>query len=280
MEIKIIEWFDDRFYKIEYEKDGKVIIDFIPSVTTKLAAVAKPFLAKWRGDIGNREADLRVLEGQDRGTKVHYAWQMLTTPGGVVVFQNPRRPAYTQAELLEIAEKHDHNIAILTTQDEMYQVTKLNRWLDVVKPKSIISEKIVYDLDNRDAGTADNIMELEGGSYEINGRIMLRLPAGFYVIDLKTGKSVGDDAKMQTATYFKCAKKMGLCDPIGVLILHTSANTKGGIEGLSTIYLNKETIEKEYIDYRKVSDLWISKFSSIKPILREIPTLITRNESS
>ena len=66
-----ISWWDSRYYPC-IAPDGSEI--YLPSVTTILGAVSKgDFLEKWRGDIGNREADLRMNEAGDRGSRVHHA---------------------------------------------------------------------------------------------------------------------------------------------------------------------------------------------------------------
>lgn len=271
MQIKSISWFDERYYKITKE-DGSV--DYIPSITTKLGAVAKPFLTQWYGDLGTREANLRKLEQGDRGSRLHYAWQIYTT-GGAVIFNDYKVPAYTQAEIIEIEKKYGNKIAILPTQDEMYQMTKLERFYKAIQPEDLQSEMIVYDLENRDAGTLDNLLKIKEGEYLINGKTPLKLPAGFYIFDLKTGNYLGKEAQMQVAAYAKCVEKMSICKVVGGLIGHTSATTKTGIEGFATVYLNKEQLEEEYLDYRKVAGIWEKLFADTKPKIRELPSLIT-----
>lgn len=50
-----------------YEVDGKLY----PSVTTVLSVIRKPFLERWRGDIGNEAADYIMHEAGDLGSEVH-----------------------------------------------------------------------------------------------------------------------------------------------------------------------------------------------------------------
>ena len=57
-EKKMIEWFDQHYYKIAE--------DFFPSVTTILSASPKPHLAFWRGDVGNEEASRIMKEAGER----------------------------------------------------------------------------------------------------------------------------------------------------------------------------------------------------------------------
>jgi len=273
IEIKMIQWFDDHFYKITYTVDGFEMTDYFPSATTKLGVVAKPFLAKWRGDIGNREADLRMFEASERGVRLHHAWYVLTT-GGAVVYNPFQRPNYNEYELEKIMADNFGNVAVIRYQDEMYELYKLQRWLQVVNPTIIASEMIVYSIPNRDAGTTDNVMSIKEGEYMINGAKPLKLPGGVYIVDLKTGNVVDDDAFMQTACYAKCYQEMVKTEIVGTLILHTGSKVRSAIEGLSTLYRSKEQMEQDYQDYRLAAALWERKNGDSKPKVFEFPSLL------
>ena len=274
MEIKLVEWFNEHWYKIITETDDKPETIYIPSVTTKLGIIAKPFLAKWRGDVGNREADLRVFEAQQKGIRTHHGWYTLTT-GGKVAYQPFQRPNYTEQEMAGMLEETAGNLAVVRYQDEMYDLWKLQRWLEIVKPEIVGSEIITYSLENKDAGTADNLMRLNAGKYSINGSKPLELPEGLYVVDLKTGASVDESAFMQTACYANNIKEMGLGECVGTLILHTGAKTRSAIEGLSTLYRSKEQMAEDYQTYRLASALWERKNADAKPDLFEFPALLS-----
>lgn len=277
IEVKMIEWFDDHFYKIKCTSlvNGIPIesSDYFPSVTTKLQVISKPFIARWRGDIGNREADLRMFEASERGVRIHHAWYTMTT-GGIVIYNPWQHPNYTEEEIQKLSSDNFGNIAIVRYQDEMYDLYKLQRWLQIVKPKILGSELINYSVKNRDAGTLDNLFEIEEGKYLINGKEALFLPGGVYVVDLKSGNNVDDDAFMQTGDYAFNVQEMGIASPVGTLILHTGAKTRTGIEGLSTLYRSKEQMEQDYQDYRLAAALWERKNGNMKPKVFEFPTLL------
>mgnify|MGYP001590927773 CR=1 FL=1 len=280
--IKVVEYFDERFYKIEKD-DGS--FDYYPSTTTILGVTSKPYLAKWRGDIGNREADVRINEAAERGTRLHNAWKTYCQ-GGAVVFQDHRHPELTREEMDRIEGKYFGSMAILPTQDEMLQMRKLQTWRKILKPTPLITEQILYSVFNQRAGTADNIFGIEAGKYYINGSKPLMLEKGLYIADLKTGNAIDDDAFMQVADYFFMllemsqsvewvAKLFESFEPlVGALIIHTGAKTKNGIEGLSTILRTREELEQDYIDINHAAELWKRKHKGIKPITLEIPTLI------
>ncbi len=275
IEVKQIDWFDDHFYKIRYENEAKIEVeDYIPSVTTKLGALAKPFLIGWYGDIGTREARLRTMEQADRGSRIHWAWETYTT-GGVVIYDSPKTPIYTKEEVDKIIESSKGNYLILRDQEEMYQMMKMEKFYKALDPISCASESIVYDIENRDAGTMDNLFEINSGEYEINGATLLKLGGGFYIFDLKSGNYLGKEARMQVACYAKCAVSMGLVPEIeGALIGHTASKTKKGIEGFSTVHLTQDDIEQEYQDYRDIARVWDRNFGTRKPTIRQIPGII------
>jgi hypothetical protein len=275
IEVKMVEWFDDHFYKVVYQKDGKDVVDYIPSVTTKIGAVSKPFLTQWYGDLGTREANLRKMEQADRGSRLHLAWQIFTQ-GGLVIFNDYRRPAYTLDEISAMEKEYNGMICILRSQEEMYQMTKLQKFIAIVKPTSILSEQVVYDIDNRDAGTLDNLLDINAGEYFINGKKPVVLEAGKYIFDLKTGNYLGDEAELQVADYAKCAEKMGLGPIKGAIIGHTASRNKGGIEGFGVVVLDAAAIERRYQTYRNVAKVWEDMFGTMKPDIFEIPTIIKR----
>jgi len=276
-----IEWFDSHFYRVDFDlsDDGdKPETRYIPSVTTKLGSVAKPFLAHWRGDIGNREADLRVMEAADRGSRVHYAYDVFKR-GGAVIYQPFNRPTYTQEEINKIFEDYAGIVSVLNHQEEMYQVYKLQRLYKILKPTVLFSEHIVYSLESNDAGQVDDIWQIEAGEYKVIGAKPLIIEeSGLYVNDLKTGKEIDDDAFLQTAVYLKLAESMGLGEFKGTLITHTQAKTKQGIEGLTVYHRKRPQVEQDYSDYLKIADIWQRKFGDLRPKCFEFPSLITQKK--
>ena len=313
--VKMVQWFDDHFYKIQYHQDqcpackkpkavyylpasavcacedpahlgmsrqGNLlpspidteITDYFPSVTTKLGAIAKPFLTMWYGDIGTREAQLRKMEAAERGSRTHHAWETFTQ-GGLVLWQDERRPQYTWQQIQAFEAQYEGKVAILYTQEEMYDMTKLEKFYAAIKPVNLVTERTLYSLQGRDAGTCDNAFDITGGLYKVAGSALLELPKGRYIFDLKTGKYVGKEAKMQVSRYAKMHEEMGLGPITGALIGHTQANTRSGIEEFQTIYVSRDEIESFNDDYKHVAHMWDREFGSRKPKIFEIPTMIS-----
>lgn len=271
-EVKLIEYFNEHWYRITLE-DGKT--DYFPSTNTKLRVIGKPFIAKWRGDLGNREADLRMFEASERGIRIHHAWYTLTM-GGVVIFNPWQRPNYSPEDIAKLQDDNSGNVAVIQYQDEMLDVWKLQRWVEIVKPKFLGSEMTVYSLKNREAGTLDNLVEIQEGEYQVNGKTPIEFDGGIYVLDLKSGNNVDDDAYLQTADYGYMIEEMDASKKIaGTIVLHTGSALKTGIEGLATLVHNREEMDKDYQDFRHAAALWERKNANAKPKVFEFPSLLT-----
>ncbi len=268
-EVVLIEWFNAHYYKVTVGEH----VRFIPSVTTKLGVIDKPQLARWRGDLGNREADIRLNEGAEKGTRIHYAYAVSLTRGAVVY--NPwKKPIYTEEGLAELRKKHKE-IAILRTQEEMWDICKLAEQFKRLNPVVLGVEETVYDLEAGDAGTIDSIFQVQEGDYLISGAKPLHLPAGIYVNDLKTGSFVSDDVWLQIAPYVVMYEKKHGVKVAGGLVTHTASSMKGGIAGLKTMYADRDVIEAYYKKYRRISDVWMDKHEGEEPSSFQFPSLIT-----
>ena len=268
IKITLVHWFDSHWYRIK-QKDKE---EWFPSVSTKLGIIDKPFLSRWRGDIGNREADLQVWESARKGSRIHLAWYLLYDKG-MIIFNPIENPQYKEGEIEELKKKHE--VMIIHNQQEMWDIYKLQQWHKEVNPKMIKNESIVYSLTNKDAGTLDKVFDIEEGVYNINGSKPLVLKKGLYVTDLKTGKSVYNEAYMQTSAYANCYTEMTGQKIIGSLIVHTGSKTKNGIAGLSTHLRTSEQMAEDYQNYRAAANLWDRLHKDDKPKIGQFPSLIS-----
>ena len=271
--IKMVEYFNEHWYKINLLKPA----EYFPSVTTKLGIVDKPFLARWRGDIGNREADMRLQEAQEKGSNIHNGWFVMTT-GGAIIYQDRRHPQFTQEQIDHVFTEHIGNIAIIREQDEQVDLWKLTQWHKLLNPEYLQHEIVLYSLTNKEAGTCDKVISVKEGVYSINGAKPLSLKGGVYVVDLKTGKQVDDSSFMQISAYREMMIEMGMYkreDFAGGLIVHTGASTKGGIKGLATVLRTSQELDQDYVDYRTASNLWMRKNKDKRPDVFEFPALLT-----
>lgn len=267
--IVLIEWFNAHYYKVTVDGQAR----FIPSVTTKLGVIDKPQLARWRGDVGNREADMRSYEAAQKGTRIHWAYATALN-GGAVVFDPWQRPVYTEEGLAALRKEHGE-IAVLRTQEEMWAISKLAVQFKHLNPQILGVEEAVYDIERGDAGTIDNILRIEAGEYFIAGPKPLRLSGGIYINDLKTGSFVGDDVWLQLAPYTIMYEKKHGVTCAGALVTHTGTSIKSGIPGLKTLFCSRDLVEEYYKKYRRISDVWMDRHEGEEPETFQLPSLIT-----
>jgi len=272
--IKTISYFDDRFYKVEV--DG--FEQYYPSVTTILGITHKPWLAQWRGQVGNWEADRVTEEALHKGSVIHSAIEIILA-GGKVIFNPAKSPVYTQEELEVMTQEFKCPWMVLTDQQQHLEVWRLLKWVKTVRPKVIYSEHKVASAKHQYAGTIDGVFDIEEGSYSISGSKALTIPAGRYIVDYKTGKNFDDDYYLQASAYMKALEEgSGENEIAGALIIHTNDNKiKGGIEGLKTYLRNREELETDFQDFLACKKLFDRK-STVKPKIIDLPGILSLEE--
>lgn len=269
-DVVLIEWFNAHYYKVTLP-DGQA--RFIPSVTTKLGILDKPQLARWRGDVGNREADARMYEAAEKGTRIHWAYAT-SLQSGAVVYNPWQKPVYTEEGLTELRAKHK-SIATLRTQEEMWAICKLAEQFKRLAPEVMGVEETVFDLEQNDAGTIDSIFKIKEGDYLISGAKPLHLQAGIYINDLKTGSFVGDDVWLQLAPYAVMYEKKHGVQVAAALVTHTGSTVKSGISGLKTMVCSRKELDLYYSKYRNISEVWCDRHEGEQPETFQFPSIVT-----
>ncbi len=284
-EIEVISWFDDRFYKIDfdnldpedkkkYAKD-KAGIDYFKSSTTILGSAPKEWLAHWRGQVGNWEANRIMGEAQEKGSRVHEAISGLIN-GGQIIFNDPKVPKYDDEEIKELTK--DIPALIIKSQQEHLEIYRFAQFCEEVKPKFIATDFVVFSLVHEYAGTLDILAEIEGGKYSINGVKPLEIQKGRYIIDIKTGQEDDLNYPKQLASYMVGyeEREQSTGDIDGGILIYTNAKTKGKIEGLKTVIYTKEELQKHFtgfLNIKKVSD----EYGIDKPKLVLLPSILKLN---
>ena len=268
-DIKMIQYFNEHWYRrIIQRETSEDEVRWYPSVTTKLNIVAKYGLDKWRGDIGNREADFRVKEAQYRGSRIHKAWQVYQEGGAIGYWRWQVDKEKPQADF------------IIEDQGEYLDFLKLHYFTKEVSPEFLATEFILYSDKFGEAGTCDNLLKIKEGNYIINGSKPVHLKEGVYIADLKSGKEIYDEAFMQISAYWNMYKEMGLSgmwgEIVGGLILHTNAKIKNGITGFGVKVRTTEEMAQDFEDYRAVSIIWERKNKSVSPKDFEFPQVVKK----
>jgi hypothetical protein len=216
--IEVIEYFDDRFYKIKLEKAEIEVFKFMhpdieltvtddgtfyyfPSVTTKLSVKNEFMLNRWRGDVGNDVANLRMRLAGVEGTVCHDAWDKLM-----------------QGHILEIQDFQ---------QDEWQQIMFFQDMYRAFKPELHARKLIVYDIETLTAGELDWVWRLQAGKYNNGTSKGIELKeSGLYIFDGKTSKSLWKKNYYQLGKYADMFNKNSEEQLKGGFIFHSKAQTK------------------------------------------------------
>lgn len=256
-----------------YEADTGFGIEHYPSVTTVLSIISKPFLAQWRGNLGNDAADLYLESQADRGTAIHTGIECLLN-GGTILYNPKSKPNYSQMEI-DVYKSNNEHLVVLEHSEHISTCLKIKQFLNITKPKIIFTEKTVFSHDLKSAGTLDGLVHIKQGTYKVNGRIPLDLEEGNYLLDLKTGNSISEDHYLQVAAYIKCVLDMKLVDDIkGGLILHTNSANKTGIPGFGVKVRLTREIQEDIEVYKHAYGLWSWKNKENRPQSYTVPAII------
>jgi hypothetical protein len=267
---KQIEWFDDRFYRVEHEG----VTYYLASVTTILGIINKPFISHWRGEVGNERANQVMNEAQDRGSRIHHACY-LYSGGGIVLNDSWKMGVFDHETRLELSKRYNGKIIVLS-QEEFLPFYRYVQFFELVKPTVILSESAVYSVEMGCAGTVDVVMDIAEGEYEIGGSETVKLEGGLYTVDIKTGKQISDEYYLQVAGYDKLLQDDFDKDDLkGALVLHLEAQTKKGIEGFKAHHRTREMLDADLEDFERAKHLFYRQNKTLKPKVFELPTYAT-----
>lgn len=149
-----------------YDINGKLY----PSVTTVLSIIRKPFLERWRGELGNEEADRLRDEAGDLGSMVHDYCQAID-------------------EGKPFLKTINEEIAMIVDSYRQWSKVMVKRWIRI--------EEVVCCDHYQYAGRLDRVAVLKGE----------RRPT---VIDLKTSGAISKEMGLQLAAYQHCLEDQGL----------------------------------------------------------------------
>ena len=258
-ETEQIAWFDDRYYKVKVEGVIKEILEayhmelalqeeiFLPSSTTVLGIINKPFLASWRGDVGNELANHKMRRGAELGSVIHDAVHKL------INFEKSNTGHELQFEEY--------------TQEEWVQIMRFKEWYDEFKPEILASELTVANYQHLYAGTLDMLCLIQPGTYNSGKKTPIKLAGGIYVGDLKTGKAIDKSANYQTASYASAVK----ADVRGSFVLHTNAKTT---TKWSVTTREDFDLEEDFGTFLASKRVWDAENPTIKPAQLMMPPKI------
>lgn len=282
--VRAVPWFDDRYYEIVFANGEK---DLLVSVSTVVDEWPDDGLARFRGDVGNREADMRMGEAADRGSRIHQACNIIVR-GGIVLFQHPD-DAPQDGELneqnrliIQQCKATDTPYFLMWDQVEFVAAWRFYQWHDRVRPDYMAAEKIVYSLEHRIAGRLDFQAYHEGGTYFVSGAKPVDIPHGVGVWDYKSGYLNEPKFRAQLAGYAECIEQTeGVqVDFTGIIHLKAQTTAKEGIEGVKTIVVGRDQWKEDFGTFLNLKRLFEIKHPNDKPKIFSFPSYLIRGDAT
>jgi len=276
MKAVLIEWWNDHYYWIVLSPQKPTwppsVNDFYVSVTTVLGIVEKPWVTRWVGDLGNREAGQRLGEAQDRGSRIHRATYMLDN-GGAVAYQAPwnKKQNFTSKELRQLEKRFKEKFVVLSRQEEAVQVWRYQQFLKHTGGRVVASEMTVFSTDPtlKVAGTLDKLIDFPHTvpSYGIT--------PGRWIVDLKSGNEDEVSHGLQLGEYGDMYDKLYPDEPLaGGLILYTASKTRFDIGLPKAKVILKAELKKRAEQFRPHYDVWKINNPAATPEVFQFPKLI------
>lgn len=274
-EFKRISYYDDRYYKIDITpppkkakgKKGKKkkkiakiisrIFQFLPSVTTILDIVNKPYLNNWKATVGLKESSRISSEALKRGSNVHAGSEVLANEG-LCLFRGEEQ--YINYDEVARLERQFGQVYVVTDQVVYLQINRVYQFMQTLGLIIHEVEKTVYSLIHGYAGTLDLVAEVpKEGDYPIGGSKPVHLKAGKYIMDYKTGKSADSpDYLRQLSAYYIAYMELNPDEELeGAILVHTNSRTKTGIVGLNCIVLDIDTLESLFEEFLTIKAVYM-----------------------
>jgi len=242
---------DERWYVKTDEKENKI---FVPSVTWISGYYPKGIaFYKWLANKGWDEAEAIKQAAADKGSKVHQAICNLIDGQEVKMdglYKNP-----TTDELEEL------------TLEEYGAIMSFCNWYDVMdpKPRIIAREMVVFNDEQKYAGTCDIVCEIED---EIGKQL--------FILDLKTGQYIWPEHELQISAYKHALIGKPILDFEKGELITIPPETKTAILQLG-YRLNKRgfkftVIEDKYDLFLAAKRIWAEECSKIEPLKKDYPT--------
>lgn len=254
----MVQWFNQHWYKLGDE--------YLPSVTTIIGdTLNKPYLQKWIGEVGNEQARLISTRAMELGSRVHNACDLLNKGHEIALNNN----GGADCNGVPTFRLHD--------QFEYAQVIRYATALEILNARVLCSEQRIFNPKDGYAGTIDGLIYSEGGAVDISSK--LELEKGYYIVDIKTGKSIWEEYQYQMGAYAEAFKytfpKKKNKQLKGALIIHTNSSTKKGrMAGLNILYFDRPTLTENFKIFKCMLDIWKARPHS-KPKDELLPATIT-----
>ena len=300
LSVQRVTYFDDRYYKIDInmpteeedktqslkllehlperllstDESGTLSI-YLPSSTTILSHNNNPFLARWRGDVGNINADYISRKALTLGSEIHNVID-LRAKGYDVIYNDAKVPAMTPTQIAQYMNEVNPSTVIIDTQEVAVQLARFEQVFQALEPEILETETTVYNIAEVYAGTLDQVWNITEDKEIKAGRTTYKLPKGIYVVDIKTGSGINETQYFaQLSSYCKAENITSKYDVTGAIILHLNADIKSGIVGFKPYIKFSEELERYWNYFKNTRDNYIFE-NQVYPKFFEIPILFNQ----
>jgi hypothetical protein len=278
-DVVMVQWFDDHSYKITFI-DGSER-SFVSASTVSGGVFALDWLPRYRGQVGNDQADQELHIAGHRGTQVHHAIYTLCKPGLVMFDHAPEinvNPDLREKVTNLVAQCKANDVPYYVVRDQ-FNATLVNRYKKlhaVLGGKPLNSEMVVYSLTHETAGTLDQERTLEAGArLAEDGTLVVNVPTtGIWILDFKTGAE--DEAhKLQVAAYLVCLEESKRVHVEGFIICYLNGKNKKGIAGVKCVLRTREqALEEDFPDFLRAKALWHRGHPNWEPKVAEFEAIM------
>lgn len=229
---------DERWYVREgiNQKTGLPTYDYIPSVTWIAGFYPKGIaFYKWLANKGWDEAEAIKSAAGDKGSKVHLAIADLIDGKTIKI----------NSKYLNKTTEKDEEL----TLEEYECIMSFADWFKKFKPKVLEREFVVFNEEQKYAGTVDLYCKIKDKEY---------------VIDLKTSQYIWPEHELQISAY-----KHAFTQPVNIAILQLGYNK-------NKTFKFKFTETEDCFDvFLAAKQIWAKETEGIEPKQRDFPLEIT-----
>lgn len=287
VDVVLVQWYDEHWYKVTF-LNGKQR-SFVSMSTVTGGVFAMDWLPRYRGRIGNDQADQEMQVAGHRGTRVHHAIYTLCRPG-VVMFDHPLEinvdPDHRSKVNALIGRCKDKDIPYYIVRDQ-FDATLIGRYKklhaalvgpDPAQPlmKVCGSEMNVYSIVHECAGTLDNYSWVQAGPRNADdGTLIVNIPTtGYWILDYKTGND-DESHLLQTAGYLVSLEESKGIRVEGTIIAYLNTKVKKGLEGVKLVLRTRQQVlDEDFPDFLRAKALWHRGHPNAEPKVAEFEAIM------
>lgn len=292
----MIRYFDDRFYafdfpleideswikhippKLIYREKDCITVYPMGSTTILGNMERKRFIEEFKGKYGLYEATQRSEKALKKGRDIHDIIDQSLKLGATVLYNDKKAPQYSEKDIEEYHKLIKKPLIVVEDQEIAIQVARYQQIVKDLKPIILSSEEKIFNIEQFYAGTIDQKwLFSQDKDYQTSKRIKIKIKAGKWINDLKTGKWFDETSYWrQMAAYF-----FGLPDwkdYEGAIITWLNYDETAGVYGGRVYLKTKEELMPYFEEFLWLKTMCYRRRDLECPRHYDIPSIITFNK--